>query len=124
MNLGEIVRVRLRRSLELQWVPFTPPPRRALWTLDIAITRIDTQVAATPHITGLCLYLMSLEKIKTTGGVRNRLVQLAQKNKISGVPKDTPDGFAYNGIQKGGSQLQEQEQAAPECGKQQVEEEI
>ena len=120
--------MRLERSLELQWVPFISPGplQRDLWALVMTIIRVDTHVAATPHVTGLCLYLIALENIKTTKGVRGRLLGLAQSGKIGGVPGDTSNSFAYNGIQQGGSELLGEEPAPAEGrepGEQQIEEE-
>lgn len=52
---------------------------------------------ATPHITGLALYLIALEGLKTPATVTARIKALAKSGVISGVPSGTTNLFAYNG---------------------------
>lgn len=58
---------------------------------------------AAPHVAGLALYLMQAEKYRPSGGfkspqeVKDRIVELSTKDKITDLPAGTPNRFAYNG---------------------------
>lgn len=52
---------------------------------------------ATPHITGLVLYLKSLEGLTTPASTIARLKALGSTGKISGVPSGTVNSLGYNG---------------------------
>lgn len=51
---------------------------------------------ATPHIAGLGAYLLSYESIPTAS-LCGRIVELANKNAISGIPSGTVNLLAFNG---------------------------
>ena len=65
-----------------------------------ATNTISGTSMATPHITGLVLYLQSLEGLKTPAAVANRIKALATSGKISRVPSGTPNLVAFNGNSK------------------------
>lgn len=52
---------------------------------------------ATPHITGLVLYLKALEGLTTPASVIARLKALGSASRISGVPSGTVNLLGYNG---------------------------
>ncbi|KAF2020973.1 subtilisin-like serine protease-like protein PR1A [Aaosphaeria arxii CBS 175.79] len=52
---------------------------------------------ATPHVAGLGAYILSLEGKKTPAALGSRLVALANKNKITGLPSGTVNALAFNG---------------------------
>lgn len=72
---------------------------------------LDTMVMsgtsmATPHVTGLLLYLLSLhpgtgsefaEELVTPADLKKRFLRYATKNAISGLTADTPNLLAFNG---------------------------
>ncbi|KAF2706446.1 subtilisin-like serine protease-like protein PR1A [Pleomassaria siparia CBS 279.74] len=51
---------------------------------------------ATPHVVGLAAYLLGYEGIPTSA-LCARIVELSQKDKITGVPTGTVNQLAYNG---------------------------
>lgn len=51
---------------------------------------------ATPHVTGLVLYLYALEGV-SSANVRNRIVALGTSGKISSPGSGSPNLIAYNG---------------------------
>nr|XP_036576876.1 alkaline proteinase [Colletotrichum truncatum]KAF6783697.1 alkaline proteinase [Colletotrichum truncatum] len=63
---------------------------------DVALT--GTSMAA-PHVSGLVLYLKSLESgLESVEAVTARILELSKRDIIKGVPEYTPNLFAYNGI--------------------------
>ncbi|KAI3390566.1 hypothetical protein diail_9190 [Diaporthe ilicicola] len=52
---------------------------------------------ATPHVTGLVLYLKALEGLTSPASVTSRIKALASSGIISGVPSGTVNALAYNG---------------------------
>lgn len=57
---------------------------------------------ASPHIAGLALYLKGLESgLDTIQAVTARILELARKDVIDGVPAGTVNSFAYNGVGDG-----------------------
>lgn len=52
---------------------------------------------ATPHITGLVLYLKALEGLASPASVTSRIKALGTSGVITGVPSGTVNLFAYNG---------------------------
>lgn len=58
---------------------------------------MDGTSMATPHVTGLVLYLMSLYKYERPEDVWNQVMELGTRDRISGVPDGTPNLLAYNG---------------------------
>lgn len=62
-----------------------------------AVSTISGTSMATPHITGLVLYLKALEGLATPAATIARLKALGTSAAISGVPSSTINLFAYNG---------------------------
>ncbi|KAF2690016.1 subtilisin-like serine protease-like protein PR1A [Lentithecium fluviatile CBS 122367] len=56
---------------------------------------------ATPHVAGLGAYLLALEGKKTPAALGSRIVALANKNKITGLPSGTVNYLAFNGNPSG-----------------------
>jgi subtilisin family serine protease len=56
---------------------------------------------ATPHVAGLGAYLLGLEGKMTPAALGSRIVALANKNKITGVPSGTVNALAFNGNPSG-----------------------
>ncbi|KAK7697338.1 hypothetical protein SLS64_013636 [Diaporthe eres] len=52
---------------------------------------------ATPHVTGLVLYLKALEGLTSPASVTSRIKALASSGVITGVPSGTVNSLAYNG---------------------------
>lgn len=52
---------------------------------------------ATPHVTGLALYLQRLEGLGTPEFVKDRIVELGSRNGITGNLQGSPNLVAYNG---------------------------
>ncbi|KAI0828114.1 alkaline proteinase [Hypoxylon sp. FL0890] len=62
-----------------------------------ATNTISGTSMATPHVTGLSLYLMALEGLSTPAAVTNRIKALYTTGKLSGVPSGTVNAVLYNG---------------------------
>lgn len=62
-----------------------------------ATNSISGTSMATPHITGLALYLKALEGLVTPAETIARIKALGTTGVISGVPSGTANLFAYNG---------------------------
>lgn len=62
-----------------------------------AVNTISGTSMATPHITGLVLYLKALEGLTTPASTVARLKALGTSGLISGVPSSTVNLLAYNG---------------------------
>jgi subtilisin family serine protease len=56
---------------------------------------------ATPHVAGLGAYLLGLEGKMTPAALGSRIVALANKNKITGLPSGTVNALAFNGNPSG-----------------------
>ncbi|WYZ36526.1 hypothetical protein EsH8_II_000032 [Colletotrichum jinshuiense] len=55
---------------------------------------------ASPHVAGLSLYLRSVEAgLESVEAVTARILELAKKDIVQGVPGSTPNLLAYNGIE-------------------------
>lgn len=52
---------------------------------------------ATPHITGLILYLKALEGLASPQSVTNRLISLSTKDVVMDAGTGTPNRVGYNG---------------------------
>ncbi|TGZ81525.1 subtilisin-like protein [Ascodesmis nigricans] len=63
---------------------------------------------ATPHVAGLCAYLIAKEKLSGSDQVMGRIKELAGKG-IAGLKANTPDRLAYNGVEVAGSPVQREE---------------
>ncbi|KAF5128347.1 Alkaline protease 1 [Metarhizium anisopliae] len=63
-------------------------------------TRVESGTSlATAHVTGLALYLIAAEKIKTAAELRARILALATKDKVTNIPANTVNLLAFNGAQ-------------------------
>lgn len=62
-----------------------------------AVNTISGTSMATPHITGLVLYLKALEGLTTPAATIARLKALGTSSIISGVPSGTVNLLGYNG---------------------------
>lgn len=62
-----------------------------------AVQTISGTSMATPHVTGLVLYLKGLGGLTTPAATISRLKSLATTGLISGVPSGTSNSFVYNG---------------------------
>lgn len=62
-----------------------------------ATNSISGTSMATPHVTGLVLYLKALEGLATPAAVTSRLKALGSSGVITGVPSSTVNLLAYNG---------------------------
>lgn len=65
-----------------------------------ATNTISGTSMATPHVTGLILYLIGLENLATPAAVIARLKALATPNKITSIGAGSPNKIVYNGISK------------------------
>ncbi|KAJ0369092.1 hypothetical protein COL26b_010531 [Colletotrichum chrysophilum] len=64
---------------------------------DVALTGTSM---ASPHVSGLVLYLKSLEAgLDSVEAVTARILELAKPDVIDGVPEYTPNLLAYNGVE-------------------------
>ncbi|EHK27072.1 uncharacterized protein TRIVIDRAFT_33902 [Trichoderma virens Gv29-8] len=64
---------------------------------DNATAILDGTSMATPHITGLALYLAALEKTKTAKELRDKVLEVAIKDKAKDLTLETPNLIAHNG---------------------------
>lgn len=56
---------------------------------------------ASPHVAGLCAYLMSLsEEPMSPQAVKDKILALATKGALTNLPKDTPNMLIYNDAPK------------------------
>ncbi|KAL7620538.1 hypothetical protein AAE478_009533 [Parahypoxylon ruwenzoriense] len=62
-----------------------------------ATNTISGTSMATPHVTGLSLYLMALEGLTTPGAVTSRIKALYTTGQLSGIPSGTVNAVLYNG---------------------------
>ncbi|KAI1475039.1 hypothetical protein K445DRAFT_72960 [Daldinia sp. EC12] len=62
-----------------------------------ATNTISGTSMATPHVTGLSLYLIALEGLTTPGAVTNRIKALYTTGKLTGIPSGTVNAVIYNG---------------------------
>jgi hypothetical protein len=56
---------------------------------------------ASPHVCGLAAYILGLEGKRTPAALSSRLIELANKNKLSGLPSGTPNAIVFNGNPSG-----------------------
>lgn len=52
---------------------------------------------ATPHVTGLALYLKALEGLTTPDSTISRIKELCTTDMLTGIPDDTVNAVLYNG---------------------------
>ncbi|KAI0893674.1 alkaline proteinase [Annulohypoxylon nitens] len=64
---------------------------------DTATNTISGTSMATPHVTGLSLYLIALEGLTTPAAVTSRIKALYTTGKLSGIPSGTVNAVLYNG---------------------------
>ncbi|OTB02976.1 hypothetical protein M426DRAFT_74299 [Hypoxylon sp. CI-4A] len=62
-----------------------------------ATNTISGTSQATPHVTGLALYLIGLEGLSSPSAVTNRIKALYTTGKLSGIPSGTVNAVLYNG---------------------------
>ncbi|KAI5917238.1 peptidase S8/S53 domain-containing protein [Camillea tinctor] len=62
-----------------------------------ATNTISGTSMATPHVTGLALYLISLEGLSTPAAVTSRIKALATSGRLTGVRSGTINSVLYNG---------------------------
>ncbi|KAI1802985.1 alkaline proteinase [Daldinia bambusicola] len=62
-----------------------------------ATNTISGTSMATPHVTGLALYLIALEGLSTPGAVTNRIKALYTTGRLTGIPSGTVNAVIYNG---------------------------
>ncbi|KAI1383904.1 alkaline proteinase [Hypoxylon trugodes] len=62
-----------------------------------ATNTISGTSMATPHVTGLSLYLIALEGLSTPAAVTNRIKALYTTGKLTGIPSGTVNAVLYNG---------------------------
>ncbi|KAI0377640.1 alkaline proteinase [Hypomontagnella monticulosa] len=62
-----------------------------------ATNTISGTSMATPHVTGLSLYLIALEGLTTPAAVTNRIKALYTTGKLTGIPSGTVNAVLYNG---------------------------
>ncbi|EJD48983.1 subtilisin-like protein [Auricularia subglabra TFB-10046 SS5] len=65
-----------------------------------ATKRISGTSMASPHVAGIVAYLISTEGQKTPSAMRSRILSLAQKNILSGLPSGTANVLAHNGVKR------------------------
>lgn len=53
---------------------------------------------AAPHIAGLALYLMALEKFDSSEKLMDRILQLGKKNKVVNLMTDSPNLIIHNNV--------------------------
>ncbi|KAK2044247.1 subtilase [Colletotrichum somersetense] len=64
---------------------------------DSATNTISGTSMATPHVSGLALYLMALEGLSTPAAVTDRIKALATSGRITGTLSGSPNLVVYNG---------------------------
>ncbi|KAI0843925.1 alkaline proteinase [Daldinia vernicosa] len=64
---------------------------------DTATNTISGTSMATPHVTGLSLYLIALEGLTTPAAVTSRIKALYTTGKLTGIPSGTVNAVLYNG---------------------------
>ncbi|KAI5864946.1 alkaline proteinase [Durotheca rogersii] len=62
-----------------------------------ATNTISGTSMATPHVTGLALYLIALEGLSTPAAVTNRIKALYTTGRLTGIPSGTVNAVLYNG---------------------------
>lgn len=67
---------------------------------DTATNSISGTSMATPHISGLVLYLQALEGLRTPDKIATRLSELATTDAVSATGAGSPNKLAYNGSGK------------------------
>lgn len=56
---------------------------------------------ATPHVAGLAAYLLGLEGAVSPAALSERIIELANKDKITGLPDGTANNLIFNGAGAG-----------------------
>lgn len=65
-----------------------------------ATNTISGTSMASPHVAGLAAYFLSLsDDGMSPKDVKEKIIELSTKDKLAGVPADTPNLLIYNGIQ-------------------------
>ncbi|KAJ4309647.1 Suppressor of the cold-sensitive snRNP biogenesis mutant brr1-1 [Fusarium piperis] len=67
---------------------------------DTAVDTISGTSMACPHVAGLALYLMALEKLPTPGDVTKRIKSLATKDVVANGGPGSPNLLAFNGVEE------------------------
>lgn len=62
-----------------------------------ATNTISGTSMATPHVTGLSLYLISVEGLTTPAAITSRIKALYTTGKLTGIPSGTVNAVIYNG---------------------------
>lgn len=65
-----------------------------------AVDTISGTSMACPHVAGLALYLMAMEKLPTPGDVAKRIKSLATKNVVVNRGTGSPNLLAFNGVEE------------------------
>ncbi|KAL2675714.1 hypothetical protein Neosp_011904 [[Neocosmospora] mangrovei] len=65
---------------------------------DTAVETISGTSMACPHVAGLALYLMALEKLPTPADVTKRIKSLGTKNVVANRGTGSPNLLAFNGV--------------------------
>jgi subtilisin family serine protease len=72
-----------------------------MYTADQRQNTISGTSMATPHVTGLGAYLLSLEGKRTPAALSSRIIALATTGKITGLPSGTSNRLVFNGNPSG-----------------------
>lgn len=65
-----------------------------------ATNTISGTSMASPHVAGLAAYFLSLsDDVMSPKDVKEKIIALSSKDRLSGVPADTSNLLVYNGIQ-------------------------
>lgn len=65
---------------------------------EMATRKLSGTSMAAPHVTGLGLYLLALENLKTPTMLRERILGLGTRNRIHNLKDESPNLIAHNGL--------------------------
>ncbi|GFP56060.1 alkaline protease 1 [Trichoderma asperellum] len=65
---------------------------------EMATRKLSGTSMAAPHVTGLALYLLALEDLKTPTMLRERILGLGTRNRIHNLKDESPNLIAHNGL--------------------------
>jgi len=68
---------------------------------DTGLASLSGTSMATPHVAGLAAYLLALEGNRTPEELRERIKELGVDNPLTGVPAQTANDLAFNGVNEG-----------------------